>query len=238
MSIRQEILYLIRYELKRSWPALIGTFLFTSIFGIATIILFNSNINSGFSLDFIFITVLPYFCTLYGAKEYWSISKLKQDPFTQQLAWYRTLPISLHGFTMSRMVLSLVLVLVMSTSFFLSIYPFSKPIHSMDAGHYLSFALMWTAYAFSVGSAYTYLEWCKRGIWIFWGPIIVMTVIVCPIIFWLNVFRVNVVQWTIHLSITHPILSVLIAWMSAACLIIGWFFVIKKQIHTRDLAID
>ncbi|SDX27400.1 hypothetical protein SAMN05444487_11340 [Marininema mesophilum] len=246
MTTGQEILHLLRYELKRTWPALIGTFLLTLTLGGSIALLISSDMAFfkesitpiSIPIDILFITMLPYFCTIYGAKEYWSLTKLRQDPFAQQLAWYRTLPISLDGFVMARMSLSLILVAVMCISFFLPFLFFVFG-NQMAIGGFLSFSLIWAAYAFGIGSAYTFLEWAKRGIWLFWIPTITIFAIISPLLLWVNIaYRFNIVSWTLKLSVHYPILSVSIAWIGAACLILGWFFLIKNRIRTRDLAID
>src|SRR5690606_6010146 len=100
-------------------------------------------------------------------RPYMSFAAFKEDPFNKRMAMYRSLPISLHAIVLSRTLLMLTTLFLVSTVFYLvltlglvNVTDFFTYISPLEYGYFIVF---WGGYALALGGYNTFIEYGTNG---------------------------------------------------------------------------
>lgn len=235
---------LIQYQLRRSIPSFAGSFILTFFMAcLASLILIQEwmeHIPSSIPIpmDILLLFLLPYFCGVYGGLEYWSFSTSRRDPFSHQLAYIRTLPISVEQFITSRFAMLFVSVPILWILFFGWIYMvlLIAGVH-IPLSDYLSLSFIWLGYSIALGGGFPFLEWSTHGKTFFWTPGLVLLVII-PITFYLNLsLKFNFFRWTWSLAQEVGPVAALISLLLGSLSLYGWYRLTLLRVKKRDLSL-
>jgi len=175
--------WLTKKEMKYNGYAFIFTGLVTILFGLwASMPLHQAvqqvfvSLNHSIVLDVIFVGLTPAFAALFMSVPYLSFRTIKEDPFSKRMAFYRVLPISIHVLSMSRMMLMLITLLIMSSLFYLTLtVALPEQFYEyMTVYEFVIFILLWLGYAFALGGSNTVIEFGTNGKFLFIVPFICM----------------------------------------------------------------
>lgn len=235
---------LIQYQLRRSIPSFAGSFILTFFMAsMASLLLIQEwmeHIPSSIPIpmDILLLFLLPYFCGVYGGLEYWSFSTSRRDPFSYQLAYIRTLPISVEQFVTSRFAMLFVSVPILWTLFFGWIYMvlLIAGVH-IPLPDYLSFSFIWLGYTIALGGGFPFLEWSTHGKTFFWTPGLVLFVII-SMTFYLNLsLKFNLFRWTWSLAQEVGPVAALISLFLGSLGLYGWYRLTLLRVKKRDLSL-
>ncbi|QKG83016.1 hypothetical protein GXN76_00060 [Kroppenstedtia pulmonis] len=235
---------LIQYQLRRSIPSFAGSFILTFFTAsLASLILIQEwmeHIPSTIPIpmDILLLVLLPYFCGVYGGREYWSFTTTRRDPFSHQLSYIRTLPISVEQFISARFAILFVSVPILWTLFFgwnymvLLIAGVHVPLFD-----YLSLSFIWLGYTIALGGGFPFLEWSTSGKTFFWTPGLLLFLIVL-ITFYLNIsLKFNLFRWTWSLAQEVGPLAALISLLLGSLSLYGWYRLTLRRVKKRDLSL-
>jgi hypothetical protein len=161
--------WLARDEFRRTWPVLLVTGGATFLFGLILALTFEgvySNIGRGehpadFVLSLFLLALVPnlllnWFLGAYMAP--W------RDFFTQQMAFFRSMPIPVRDLVRSRAMTMLVTLAFAAPVFFAPAYLISGSLRAEVAVlDYLGFVLFWVGYALLAGGAHLCVELTMSG---------------------------------------------------------------------------
>jgi hypothetical protein len=167
-SLRDAV-WLAQDEFRRTWPVLLVTGGATLLFGLIVALTFEgvySNVARGehpadFGLSLLLLLLVPnlllnWFLGAYMAP--W------RDFFTQQMAFYRSMPIPVRDLVRSRAVTMLVTLAFAAPVFFAPAYLISGGLREEVAVlDYLGFVLFWIGYALLAGGAHLCFELTMSG---------------------------------------------------------------------------
>ncbi|MFD0712772.1 ABC-2 transporter permease [Paenibacillus sp. GCM10027626] len=169
MTTWQSTRQLFLHELRGSLTGALVTAVFFGYMGVVFLPLLGTFFDSygqkvelwHWAGDFVFLTVIPSlgFTMNFAALRYW-----KNDTYSNKLAYWRTLPISLNSIVFARMALLVVILILMSLFYFSLEYVLLKQMQDMMGfSQYLNFVLFWVGYALLMGSTYMYWELSSNG---------------------------------------------------------------------------
>ncbi|WP_018932183.1 hypothetical protein [Gracilibacillus lacisalsi] len=250
--------WIAKRELKMQIPGIILTLLFTIFIGIIITPTFYLNIINLFEdagiygsrlvfeghtvyidsilIDAIFLGFTPCLSALFMWGPYVSLRAIKEDPFGKRLAVYRSLPVSTEVLTLSRILFMLVIFVLFSAAFYLTItisVPNSIFIH-LEYHQFLAFVLFWIGYALVIGSLNPYIESGTNGKVLYIYSFIMMVCLILVLFLVHQVWNTSIVNTTILLLTRAPVIPVIV---SLTCGILGVITMAKllnKRLSERD----
>ncbi|WP_156288927.1 hypothetical protein [Oceanobacillus salinisoli] len=174
----QDAFWLAKKELKHHWSAIALSLLFTVFVGGSTgmlladsaVKMFEDHATSYncFLLDLIFLGLTPAFATIFMAKPYLTLQTIKEDPYSKRMAFLRSLPIPVNVLAFSRTIVMFIILLIMSSAFYLSIVfvliGMSSTFYDfISTGEFLIFIFIWFGYALAVGGINPFIEYGTNG---------------------------------------------------------------------------
>lgn len=232
-------------EYRHHWFAAFATFIFGIFVGAGTGFLLaeservvfevNSISSNRFVLDFIFVGMAPSFATIFFAKPYLSYFEAKEDPYGKRMAFLRSLPIPISVLALSRMLLVISNVAVMSVAFYgamtIVIYDYFE---LMTAGEMMTFILLWIGFMLALGGVNPYIEYGTNGKFLHIFPFLYMAIFIIFETFYFLNFKQGIVETSIQLveSIGWPLAVISIVIGAACCY--GWNLLLKNRLQTRD----
>ncbi|MFD1851627.1 hypothetical protein [Oceanobacillus bengalensis] len=245
----KDAIRLAKMEYKHHFMAVILTFLASIFIGLITGLLLTESsaikwrVDSPFMnrllLDLIFVGVAPAFATFFMAKPYLSFQTAKHDPYVKRMALLRTLPVPVSVLALSRTLLMLSSLVIMSLAFygtmiavvFINTASFSE---LMTASELFIFIVVWLGYMLTMGGLNPYIEYGTSGKtlhtiqFIFGGIFLIFALL-------LYKFRgQGIVEISIQLvkSIGWPMAIISIVIGIICC--IGWNKLLKNRLENRD----
>ncbi|MGO4886600.1 hypothetical protein ACJ2A9_02490 [Anaerobacillus sp. MEB173] len=171
----QQAFWLAKKELKAQWIAISLTLLATIFIAIFSSILLDQSVRKLFGdemmfynhtlLDIIFLVLTPSFAAIFMSRPYLNFQTVKDDPFSKRMALLRSLPIPIPTLSLSRILLMVGTLLMMSFAFYLTI-TIVLPGHFFELltpVEYLIFILFWFGYALAIGGINPFIEYGTNG---------------------------------------------------------------------------
>lgn len=247
-GLLKDAMWLAKQDLKYHWIAVILTFVVSIFFGwVVGLILsksgnfvFEINTISGsrFILDFIFIGMAPSFAAIFMSRPYLSYHVAKHDPYGKRMALLRSLPISVPVLALSRTILMLSTLFIMSLGFYGMIATVIFPLDGFSgvttAGEFVTFIFVWLGFMLALGGMNPYIEYGTNGRVLHILPYIFIVFIILTITLFYSFFRQGIVETSLDLvkNIGWP--------MAAFSIVIGglcaylWNKLLKNRLENRD----
>jgi len=189
-----------------------------------------------FLSDFMFIVFTPVLATIFMSGPYLNYKTIKEDPFSKRMAVYRSLPIPIKVLALSRTILMLMTLLLLSIVFYTTI-TFLLPnriFEYLTISEYLVFIVIWLGYALSLGGAHTYLEYGTNGKVLHLFPYILIFLLVFVFYLFYSFVEKGIVEYTILLSINigWPIAFLFLIIGMVGCVL--WHTLLTKRLSTKD----
>lgn len=171
----QQAFWLAKKELKSQWVGIALTLVVTIFFALITATLLDQSVRKLFGteatfynhtlLDIIFIVLTPSFAAIFMSRPYLNFQAIKDDPYSKRMALFRSLPIPLKTLSLSRTLIMVVTLIIMSSAFYITV-TFALPDHFfqfLTPREYLIFILFWFGYALVVGGINPFIEYGTNG---------------------------------------------------------------------------
>lgn len=247
-GLLKDAIWLAKQDYKYHWIAVILTFVVSIFFGwVVGLILSESgnfvvevNTISGsrFIIDFIFIGMAPSFAALFMSKPYLSYRVAKQDPYGKQMAVLCSLPISVSVLALSRTILMLSTLLMMSLGFYGTmatvVFSLDGFLGVMTAGEFITFMFVWLGFMLALGGMNPYIEYGTNGRVLHILPYVFVILIIIGIIIFYSYFRQGIVETSLNLvkNIGWPMAAFSIG-IGAVCAYL-WNKLLKNRLENRD----
>lgn len=147
-------------ELRFQRGALFATLFVTLLTAFFTAMFFvevkngSNDFLLSYMLNMVFLLILPNFTTIYIAGYYLNFKSVKEDPLSKQMAFYRSLPISIKTLTLSRL-LKMLLLFILQNGIFFSVFLITLSYVDMElqpVQNLLFFVLFWLGVGLMFGS--------------------------------------------------------------------------------------
>ena len=249
MGLLKDAIWLAKMEYKHHWTAAILTFLFSLFIGMAIGLLLsgsesivlevNSTSMNRFFLDFIFIGMAPSLATLFLSKPYISYQVAKDDPYGKRMAVLRSLPIPVSVLALSRTILVISNVVVMSIALYgamsaVVIFYSNSFLDIITMGEWVTFIFVWVGFMLAAGGINPYIEYGTSGKFLHVFPFVYMALfIMVEAVFYLS-FKQAIVETSFELvkNIGWPLAVASILIGSICCY--GWNNLLKNRLQNRD----
>lgn len=245
----KDAVWLAKKEYKYQWAGAILTFLVSIVMGLfAGIILADAGdlvlrVNSisvtRFLLDLLFIGMAPSFATLFMSKAYLSYQEAKQDPYGKRMAVLRSLPIPVSVLALSRTLMMLFTLFVLSFAFYgtmaMVVFVHSNSIlGSMTSGEFMIFILVWFGYTLAFGGMNPYIEYGTNGKVLHILPFIYIGLFIILEMAFYHYFGQGIVEESIRLvkGIGWPLAALSLTVGGLCCY--GWYKLLKNRLQNRD----
>jgi len=234
MSAWNEALVLLGKDMRRHWfnwvlTLVLFTFIALNAGSLMEILEGEVRTFPFFLLDFYFMMITP----VIGCP--WYSGKFTQSTI-QQLRFLRSLPVSVDGLVLSRMLLVFLRAVLNGSIFYLVIYLMSDVMQAELGGRYIWYVLIGTGYTLFFSSWYPYWETLAHrplSIWLS-SVIFLAGFAVLAMLFWW-VLDVQVIETVIRIAREHgPLASVI----SLALGLLGswfWAWLTKKRLMSDQI---
>ena len=187
-------------------------------------------------IDILFVLVTPALAAIFMASPYLSYRAIKEDPFSKRMAFYRSLPIPVEALALSRMMVMVVTLLMLSFVFYGTIIlaTYDQLFELVTIKEFAIFITIWLGYALTLGGMNPYIEYGTNGKVLHLFPYIFFTIVGVGAFLIYFILGIGIVETTLSLSIN-------IGWsISLFFLIIGllgfsfWNSLLTKRLSTKD----
>lgn len=187
-------------------------------------------------IDILFVMVTPALAAIFMASPYLSYRAIKEDPFSKRMAFYRSLPIPVEALALSRMMVMIVTLLMLSFVFYGTIIlaTYDQLFELVTIKEFAIFITIWLGYALALGGMNPYIEYGTNGKVLHLFPYIFFTTVGVAALLIYFILGIGIVETTLTLSIN-------IGWsISLFFLIIGllgfsfWNTLLTKRLSTKD----
>ncbi|ASS76963.1 hypothetical protein CIG75_19955 [Tumebacillus algifaecis] len=230
----QEAWRLIRHDLQRAWWNYLLVMVLSLFFGAWTTLMLRG-LTTGYSpdrylLDFYFLAVVPIIgCPWYTGKY--------SERTQKQLRFYRSLPISVSGVVLSRILTVVLRAVSNALVMFGALYAFSPELRAMLTPlEFLWFALIWFGYGLALSLWYTYWEMnsgSQLKFWLYSSWYVVLWVGMC--LLWWLVFDVLVLSSVIELARSFGWVAGLGSLVLGGLVTVYWWKLAKSNLEKRPL---
>ncbi len=236
---------LVKTEIRMLFPAYILTFAVTVLLGLFSITFLKELINTlagyqnhfnGVSVDILFVFLSPCLSIVFLSSPYLSLKTLKEDPFGKRIALFRTMPVPIKVLTKSRMLLMLITLLILSTTFYTTIVIGIRDIYHLvfTTQQLVSFLLFWFGFSLTIGGLNVYIESGTNGkmLYIF-SFLYSLTIVSFIIVFNLNTKNSvveKVAEWTQQYDWMPSVVMIIIGLLSYNI----WGIILQKRLSKRD----
>ncbi|TCT23407.1 hypothetical protein EDD68_107121 [Melghiribacillus thermohalophilus] len=241
----KDAMWLVKKEYQYQWRALVASFTASLLIGLFVGIVLAGSSDRGFDdlsidmnhfmADLIIFGMVPGFGTFFMARPYLSYRNAKENPYGRRMAVLRSLPIPVSVLSLSRMILMVTTLLIMSAAFMgmIGVALFIMTNSHFSTDEFFIFALTWFGFALAVGGINPCIEYGMTGKMIHIIPFIYIGLLVIIELI-LKVYGIGIVE-TVFQSANHigwPLAFLSIVF-GALCLV-GWNQLLKKRLVNRD----
>lgn len=165
-------IFLFARDLRRTCPSYVAATLLGAVFGAVASNLLEGifvidglgeegesveRVSNSLLVDFFFLVIAPAFLINFAFNRDYA-ARFTEDNMSRRLSFLRSLPISVRDLVLSRVLLSLLSLVLSATPFFMVLYLLSDVGGGrLPTGVYLPFAAIWVAYALVMGGFYLYV---------------------------------------------------------------------------------
>lgn len=247
-SLLKDAIWLAKQDFKYYWIAVILTFVVSILFGGAVGLILSKSGNfvfeintitgNRFVLDFIFIGMAPSFATIFMSRPYLSYRVAKHDPFGKRMAVLRTLPIPVSVLALSRTVLMLSTLFLMSLGFYGTmatvIFFLDGFFGVMTAGEFIEFMFVWLGFMLALGGMNPFIEYGTNGRVLHILPLVFVILIIIGITTFYSSTGQGIVEKSLDLvrNIGWPIAAFSIV-IGGICAYL-WNKLLKNRLENRD----
>ncbi|RXT07159.1 hypothetical protein [Ammoniphilus sp. CFH 90114] len=242
----QQAIWLAKKEIKHHRILLLFTLFGTMFFALITSVLLDKSAKKMFGtemvqynhilLDIIFVNITVYLGTIFISGPYLSFRAIKEDPFSKRMAMLRSLPIPVPVLSLSRTLMMLITLVVMSITFYSTLavalpegfYQLISPVE------FMVFIVFWFGCSLAIGGLNPYIEYGTSGKVLHLTPFLFLGILAITITTSYKVFDLGIVElilvgvksngWSLAL------LSLLIG--VTACT--GWNKILTHRLMKRD----
>ncbi|XQY93802.1 hypothetical protein ACNRWW_10535 [Metabacillus sp. HB246100] len=187
-------------------------------------------------IDLLFIIITPSLAAIFMSKPYISFSTIKEDPYSKRMAIYRSLPISINTLALSRTIVMIFTLVLLSIAFY-SILTFSLSdtiFTYYSISEYLIFICIWLGYALALGGSNTFIEYGTNGKFLHLFPYLLLTFLLLVFFLYYTFVEKGIVEQTILLSknIGWPIAIFSLFIGMVGC--IFWHTLLTKRLSKKD----
>jgi len=189
----QQSFWLAKKEFKYHRLSLLFTVLFTIFYALLISGFLNQSVKKMFGpdmepynfflLDFLFVIITLSLSANFMSGPYLSLRAIKEDPFSKRMAMLRTLPIPVPVLSLSRTLMMLMTLLVMSTVFFgtLAIALPDPFFQHIGPGDFVFFILFWLGCSLTIGGLNPFIEYGTNGKILHLTPYIFLVILLATI---------------------------------------------------------
>lgn len=242
----KQAMWLAKKELKYQWIAFLLTVIVTIVFALFTSTLLDQAARKLFGeetmyynfilLDILFVAMTPSLAAIYISKPYLNIQAVKDDPFSKRMAFLRSLPISVSVLALSRTLIMLTTLLVMSVAFYITI-TIALPdtfFSLISLKEYGIFVLFWFGYALAIGGVNPFIEFGTNGKILHLNPFISIVIFLVVVLNFYHFVGQGVVEWVITLVKIHGLPFAVYALLIGAIGSYGWNILLLLRLKKRD----
>jgi hypothetical protein len=244
----RDAVWLAKKEYQYQWRALIATFIASLFIGtFAGFLLSGSNGSEiqefsdfiqRYTLDLFFVGIAPSFATFFMAKPYLSFQNAKQNPYGKRMAVLRSLPVPVSVLSLSRIILMLSTLVIMSLAFYgmmgTVLFGISgSGFNLLTVGEFLTFGCFWFGFAMVVGGISPYIEYGMKGIMLHILPYLFMGLFVLVELL-LMVNGVGIVETSFEIVKSVGWIAALISMLVGIICSYGWNQLLKYRLENRD----
>ncbi|WP_456274794.1 hypothetical protein [Bacillus sp. AK031] len=189
-----------------------------------------------FFIDFVFVLITPGLAAIFMSGPYLSFRSMKEDPFSKRMAFLRSLPIPVHVLSLSRTIMMIITLFILSLAFYttITIALHDQLFDYLTLKEYLTFIGMWLGYAAAIGGFNPYIEYGTNGKVLHSVPYVLIVLIIFLSFLFYKVVKQGIVESTILLSMNQgwPIASLFLIIGIAG--IVLWNILLTKRLARRD----
>lgn len=187
-------------------------------------------------IDFVFVLVTPSLAAIFMSGPYLSFRAIKEDPFSKRMAFYRSLPIPIKILALSRTIIMLITLTLLSIVFYstITIALHDRLFQYLTFGEYFTFVLIWLGYAVALGGMNPYIEYGTSGKVLHLFPYLAFVLFAFGIVLFYKIVGNGIVESTIMLSlkIGLPIAILFLLIGIVGCVI--WHLLLTKRLSSKD----
>jgi len=244
----KEAVWLVKKEYQYQWLAFIGTFIASIVLGGIVGLMLTGPSGSGFQdfsvflhrflLDLFFVGIAPSLATFFMAKPYLSFQNARQNPYGKRMAVLRSLPVPISVLSLSRILLMLSTLVIMSLAFYgmmgTVLYGYmGRLFDTLTLGEYVIFGFFWFGFAMMVGGMNPYIEYGMKGTMLHVLPYLYMALfVVVEVIFMLNGIGMVEKSFELIKGVGWP--AALISLVIGVLCCFGWNRLLKTRLENRD----
>ncbi|WP_071392640.1 hypothetical protein [Bacillus tuaregi] len=244
----KEAVWLAKKEYQYQWLAFFGTFIASLVLGGIVGLMLTGPSGDGFAefsvylhrfiLDLFFIGIAPSLATFFMAKPYLSFQNARQNPYGKRMAVLRSLPVPASVLSLSRILLMLSTLVIMSLAFYgmmgTVLYGYMGTLFdTLTFGGYVVFGFFWFGFAMAVGGMNPYIEYGMKGTMLHVLPYLYMALFaVVEVILLMN--RVGIVEKSFELIKWAGWPAAVISLILGALCCFGWNKLLKNRLENRD----
>lgn len=244
----KDAVWLAKKEYQYQWRALIATFIASLFIGTLTGFLLSganesevrdfSEFIQRYVLDLFFVGVAPSFATFFMAKPYLSLQNAKQNPYGKRMAVLRSLPVPVSVLSLSRIILMISTLVIMSLAFYgmmgTVLFGIAGSVFDfLTFGEFIIFGFFWFGFAMVVGGISPYIEYGMKGTMLHILPYLYMGVFVLVEMF-LMINGVGIVETSFEIVKSVGWIAALISMLVGIIFCYGWNQLLKVRLENRD----
>lgn len=222
MSVWREAWLLASIDLKKLWGFYLLTTVFVLVLALSAIVVLTVPKVQGepispWTLDLYFLTVSG----LFGCPWYTGTYTINTR---HHMAWLRTLPITLQGLLMSRLLLILIRAVFNGVVFFTLLYVLADSLRvQMTVLQFVWLGLIWSGYGLLMSGWYQLWEVVSQHkVFWWWSTVVILALTAFVELVLYFGFDTHVFAWTVQVATHHGLLASVVALIIGGLGCIGW----------------
>lgn len=207
----QQAFWLAKKELKYHLLPIVFTVLVTVFIGVFTGFLLEESVRALFNaeatsynrflLDMMFIGLTPAFASIFMSGPYLSFQTIKDDTYSKRMALFRSLPIPVSVLSLSRTIVMLITLLIMSSAFYITIsIVLSEHFFELFiVKEFIIFLIIWFGYALALGGLNPFIEYGTNGKVLHTVPFVFIAIFIITVLIFYNLVEQGIVETMLFL---------------------------------------
>ncbi|WP_102347682.1 hypothetical protein [Bacillus sp. Marseille-P3661] len=242
----QQAVWLAKKDLKYQWAAMFLTVVSTMFFGVLAAVLLEQSTRKMFGaemmyynwilLDVVFVVMTISLGAIYMSGPYLSFKTIKEDPYSRRMALLRSLPIPLPVLSLSRTIVMVVTLVVLSVVFYttITVALSHQFFQYLTPAEYMTFILFWFGCSLALGGFTPFIEYGTSGKILHMTPIIFLVVFFIVVSSFYKLVGSGVVEFILvavkNIGWPLAIISLLVGILGCYC----WNKILTFRLATRD----
>ncbi|KHF38534.1 hypothetical protein [Halalkalibacter okhensis] len=241
-----QALWLVKKDMRYTWKGFIFTVVAVVFFGLFTAIFLEQAARALFGdgvmyyneivLDIFFVAIVPSLAAIFMSGPYLSFQTIKDDPFTKRMAFLRTLPIPVTVIALSKTLMMLITLLIMSTIFY-GAMAFALPdsfFTYVTLPEFFVFILLWFGYSLALGGMNPYIEYGTSGKVLHLLPFVWIALMFGLFFSFRHIVGHSIVEWSLLLVKDFGWFSAIVSIIIGVMGCFLWHKLLMRRLKKRD----